>query len=105
MDKMAREADGGEHGDHIQEVITGLLRKHWHMFPERALGHLERIAARPESPYMYRIMSDAVEALNGLFRTLPDEDDRRRCLSVLDRFAMAGLPPALDLLRKMERPD
>ena len=103
--KMSREADVGRHGLQILETLTAFLKKHWHLMPGRALGHLERAAALPESPYQAPIMMDAVETLNELFRELPDEDDRRRCLSVLDRFAMAGWPPALDLLRKMERPD
>ena len=105
LDKMAREADGGGHGHRVLETLTAFLKDHWHLMPGRALGHLERVAALPESPYQPYVMMDAVETLNGLFRELPDEDDRRRCLSVLDRFAMAGWAPALDLLRKMERPD
>ena len=105
LDKMSRGVRGDD-GDHrILETLTDFLRKYWHLMPRRALGHLEQVAALPESPYQPYVMMDAVETLNGLFRELPGEDDRRRCLSVLDRFAMAGWPPALDLLRKMERPD
>ena len=105
LDKMSREAGGDGRGLRILETLTAFLKKRWRLMPGRALGHLERVAALPESPYQPPIMMDAVETLNGLFRELPDEGDRRRCLSVLDRFAMAGWTPALDLLRKMERPD
>ncbi len=87
------------------EILTAFLRDHWHRMLEQALGHLERVAALPESPHLPHVMTDSVEALNGLLRTLPGEGDRRRCLSVLDRFAAAGWSPALKLLRAMEMPD
>ena len=58
-----------------------------------------------ESPQLTRVMTDSVEALDGLLWTLPGEGDRRRCLSVLGRFAAAGWSPALKLFRAMERPD
>ena len=103
LDKMARSDREG--GPRTLEMLTAFLRDHWHRMPEQALGHLERVAALPESPHLPRVMRDAVEALNGLLRTLPGEDDRRRCLSVLDRFAAAGWSPALKLLRAIERPD
>lgn len=103
LDKMARSDRGG--GSRTLEMLTAFLKNHWHRMPEQALGHLGRVAALPESPHLPHVMRDAVEALDGLLRTLPEEDYRRRCLSVLDRFAAAGWSPALKLLRAMERPD
>ena len=103
LDKMARSDRGGDR--ETLETLTAFLRDHWHRMPEQALGHLERVADLPESPHLRHVMTDAVEALNGLLRILPGEDNRRRCLSVLDRFAAAGWSPALKLLRAMERPD
>ena len=105
LDKMSGGAGGGDSGHRMLGALTGILKDQWQLMPERALGHLERVADRPESPYQPRIMRNAVEVLNGLFRMQHGEDGRRRCLSVLDRFVAAGWPSALDLLRKMERPD
>ena len=105
LDKMASRAGGGDSGHRMLGALTGILKGQWQLMPERALGYLERVADRPESPYQPRIMRNAVEVLNGLFRMQHGEDGRRRCLSVLDRFVAAGWPSALDLLRKMERPD
>lgn len=105
LDRMASGAGGGDGGHRMLEALTGILKDHWRLMPERALGHLERVADRPESPYQPRIMRNVVEVLNGLFRMQCNEDGRRRCLSVLDRFIAAGWPSALELLRKMERPD
>ena len=105
LDKMAGGAGGGDSGHRMLGALTGILKDQWQLMPERALEYLERIAGRPESPYQPLIMRDAVDVLNGLFRMQHGEDGRRRCLSVLDRFVSAGWPSALDLLRKMERPD
>lgn len=105
LDKMAGGAGGGDSGHQMLGALTGILKDQWQLMPERALGYLERVADRPESPYQPLIMWNAVEVLNGLFRMQHSEDSRRRCLSVLDRFVAAGWPSALDLLRKMERPD
>ena len=103
--KMSSGAYGGDRGHPILETLTRILKSQWHHMPEHALDHLEAVASRPESSYQRWIMMDVIDVLNGLFRTLPDEEGRRRCLSVLDRFAMEGWPSALGLLRKMERPD
>ncbi len=94
-----------EGGSRTLEMLTAFLRDHWHQMPEQALGRLERVAALHESPHLPLVMTDSVEALDGLPWTLPGEGDGRRCLSVLDRFAAAGWSPALDLLRAMEKPD
>ena len=64
LDKMARSDRGG--GSRTLEMLTAFLRDHWHRMPEQALGHLERVAALPESPHLPHVMRDAVEALDGL---------------------------------------
>ncbi len=52
------------------------------------------------------VASGTITILNGLFRegNLSIEN-KQHCLDVLDKFAMAGWPEALNLLSVMERPD
>lgn len=97
-DKMAGEADRDDRNHRMLETLTSFLKRHCRLMPGRALAYLERVAALPESPHQPVISENIVKAL-GALRTLVDEDGRRRCITVLERFAAAGHLGALDALR------
>ena len=105
LDSIAAEAGADPHNPRIIEALVRFLKEHWHRMPERALGLLESISRMPSAPYQPVFMEGTIAVLNGLFRTMPGEDDQGRCLSVLDVYVRAGWPDAMDLLAKMGRPD
>lgn len=98
--KMAGEADRDDRSHKMLETLTSFLKRHCHLMPELALGHLERAARLPKAPDRPQIEENTVEALDALLRTPADGDGRRRCIAVLRRFAAAGHPGALDALRR-----
>lgn len=99
IDKMAGKVGRGDRNHKMLETLTSFLKRHCHLMPGRALAYLERIAALPESPHQPIISENIVKAL-GALRTLVDEDGERRRITVLERFASAGHPGALDALRE-----
>lgn len=105
LGKIAREADARPYNPQIVGTLVGFLRGHWRRMPKRALDWLERISAMPYAAYQPAFMEGTVATLNEMFRSMPAEGDRNRCLSILDSFVKAGWPKAMDLLREMGRPD
>ena len=105
LDKIAHEADECPYNSQTIGTLLRFLRHHWHSMPDRALAWLEKISSMPYAAYQPAFMEEAVATLNEMFRSRPDERDRDRCLAVLDGFVKAGWPKAMDLLRKMGRPD
>lgn len=105
LDKIALEADARPYNPQIIGTLVGFLKDYWHHMPERALGWLERISSTPHAAYQPAFMEGTVATLNGMFRSMPGESERNRCLAVLDSFVKAGWPKAVDLLREMGRPD
>ena len=52
------------------------------------------------------LATKSVKTLTGLFQYhYLSSDNRKRCLSILDKYTMAGWDDALKLLSAMERPD
>ena len=105
LDSIAGEASANLPNLKIIEALVGFLKEHWHRMPERALDILEMISRMPSAPYQPVLADRTIATLNGLFRTLPGDEDQGRCLSVLDVYVRAGWPDAMDLLAKMGRPD
>ena len=105
LDKIALEIGAVPYNPEIIETLIGFLKDYWHLLPGRALDLLEGISRMQYASYEPVFMDGTVAALNGLFRTLPDEKDQNRCLAVLDSYVKAGWPDAMNLLRKMGRPD
>lgn len=105
IDKMAGEADRDDRSHKMLETLTSFLKKYCHLMPERALGHLERVAALPELPQHFVITENTVEALGTLLRTHADKCGRRRCIRALKRFARSGHPGAIDLVHEARRSD
>lgn len=89
------------------DYLIGFLEQFWNYIPEQTLGYLEKISqVENYSPYQPIFARGTITILNGIFQlsTLTKED-RNRSLEILDVFAMAGWPEALNLLSVMERPD
>lgn len=105
LDKIAAEAGADHPNQKTIEALVEFIEDHWHRMPARALAILESISRMPSAPYQPVYAGKTIAALNGLFRTLPGEDDQNRCLSMLDVYVRAGWPDAMDLLAKMGRPD
>lgn len=105
LDKIALETDERPYNSQIVGTLVGFLKDYWHHMPKRALVWLEKISGMPYAAYQPAFMEGTVAVLNGMFRSMPSESDRNRCLTVLDSFVKAGWPKAVGLLREMGRPD
>ena len=105
LDKIALETGARPYNPQIVATLVSFLKNHWHHMPERALVWLEKISGMPYAAYQPAFMEGTVATLNGMFRSMQDESERNRCLTVLDSFVKAGWPKAVDLLREMGRPD
>lgn len=105
LDKIALETAAVPYNPEIIETLVGFLKDYWHLLPDLALDLLEKVSRMPYASYNPIFMDETVATLNGLFRTLTGDDDRNRCLSVLDSYVKAGWPNAMGLLREMGRPD
>ena len=100
IDRMAGEADRDDRSPKMLETLTSFLCRHCRLMPERALGHLERVACLPEATDRPRISKNIAEALAVLLRTPAGKGGRRRCIAVLRRLDAAGHHGALDALRR-----
>ena len=105
LDKIALEMDARPYNPQIVGTLVGFLSNHWHHMPKRSLAWLEKVSSMPYAAYQPAFMEGTVAALNGMFRSMPGESDRNKCLTVLDSFVKAGWPKAVDLLREIGRPD
>lgn len=105
LDKIALETDAVPYNPEVIETLVGFLKDYWHLLPELALDLLEKVSQMRYASYNPAFMDGTVATLNGLFRTLTGDDDRNRCLSVLDSYVKAGWPNAMNLLREIGRPD
>ena len=108
LDKIATEIERKTWDLRIVEALVEFLEKYWETMQEKSLEYLQRISNDEQKhlEFQPRIARGIVMILNGLFRegSLGDAD-RQLCLDILDKFAMAGWPEALNLLNSMERPD
>ena len=88
----------------IAEAFTSFLVKFWKEVPETALACLEKTSRIHGVPAASEptIADDSLSVLAGLLRHHSLYDGEwNRCLDVLDAYAAAGWPAALDLLAKM----
>ena len=88
----------------IAEMLTSFLEEFWKYIPEAALAFLEKTAKMNESLATFKptIAEGSLNVLAGLFRHHSLYDGEwNRCLDVLDTYAAAGWPAALNLLAKM----
>ena len=88
----------------IAEMLTAFLEKFWRYIPEAALALLEKTAKMNDSLATFEptIADCSLNVLAGLLRHHSLYDGEwNRCLDVLDAYAAAGWPAALDLLAKM----
>ena len=88
----------------IAEMLTAFLEKFWRYIPEAALALLEKTAKMNDSLATFEptIADYSLNVLAGLLRHHSLYDGEwNRCLDVLDEYAAAGWPAALDLLAKM----
>ncbi len=88
----------------IAEMLTAFLEKFWRYIPEAALALLEKTAKINDSLATFEptIADGSLNVLAGLLRHHSLYDGEwNRCLDVLDEYAAAGWPAALDLLAKM----
>ena len=85
------------------------LSDFWHLLPEDTIKYLE-IATNEKkidySRYQAVFAEESIKILASLFQhTSLSNENRERCLDILDTYAVAGWPDALKLLSAMERPD
>lgn len=107
LDKIANEVERKPWHPKIIETLTQFLEEYWEYMPEKTLDYLEKISSVKEySPFQPVFARGTITVLNGIFQ-LPSlsKTNRNRSLAILDIFAMAGWPEALELLSVMERPD
>lgn len=107
LDKIAMEVERTPWHPRMIEELIRFLEEHWNYMPGKTLDYLEKISkVENYSPYQPVFARGTIKILNGIFQLpLLNKEDRNRCLAILDIFAMAGWPEALNLLSIMERPD
>ena len=104
LDRMASMLGGKPPDLDIAEMLTAFLEKFWRYIPEAALALLEKTAKMNDSLATFEptIADGSLSVLAGLLRHHSLYDGEwNRCLDVLDTYAAAGWPAALDLLAKM----
>ena len=106
LDKIASEVDRQSRDERLIEELVRFLEKFWDVLPEKTIDYLEKITDEKYSAYQAVLAEESVKILTGLFQhPLLSEENRKRCLDILDKYAMAGWKEALQLLSAMERPD
>ena len=109
LDRIASEVDRQSWDPRLIEVLVRFLEKFWDILPEKTIDYLEKITGEKierYSAYQAVLAEESVKILTGLFQhPLLYEKNRKRCLNILDKYAMAGWEEALQLLSAMERPD
>ena len=109
LDRIASEMDRPSWDARLIEVLVRFLEKFWDVLPEKTIDYLEKITdERIENYSVYQpvLAEESVRILAGLFQyPALSEENKKRCLNILDKYAMAGWPEALQLLSAMERPD
>ena len=107
LDKIAKETERKPLHLRIIESLIEFLEKNWVYIQVDSVRYLQTIADSGKAlEFRPRIANGVIEILNGLFREgMLDNENKHRCLDVLDIFARAGWPKALELLDIMQRPD
>ena len=109
LDRIASEVDRQSWDPRLIEVLVRFLEKFWDVLPEKTIDYLEKITdgeIEKYSAYQSVLVEESIKILTGLFQyQLLSEANRKRCLNILDKYAMAGWKEALQLLSAMERRD
>jgi hypothetical protein len=108
LDKISKEIEREKWDLRIIEELIKFLGKKWKYLPEKSIEYIQRISKDNKKYLEFQswIASGTIMILNGLFREGDLSDKHKQiCLDVLDKFAMAEWPKALELLSSMERPD
>ena len=109
LKRIAQEANRREWNPRLIEELLKFLSDFWHLLPEDTIKYLE-IATNEKkidySRYQAVFAEESIKILASLFQhTSLSNENRERCLDILDTYAVAGWPDALKLLSAMERPD
>ena len=92
----------------IEELLR-FLGNFWQLLLEDAVEYLETTTSGKFIEYAKFqpvFVEESVKVLSGLFQHAAlSKENRERCLDILDIYAEAGWPDALELLSAMERPD
>ena len=109
LDRIVSEVDRQSWDPRLIEVLVRFLEKFWDVLPENTVNYLEKITdeeTEQYSTYQPVLAEESVKILTGLFQHPSlSERNRKRCLDILDKYAMVGWNEALQLLSAMERPD
>ena len=92
----------------IAEILAGFFERFWKEAPDAALAYLEG-AVKEHGDAVASDPPAAESSLNALAGLLQHhslyDSEWNRCIDVLDAFAAAGWPPALELLSEMGQRD
>lgn len=109
LDRIASEVDRDSWCPRIIENLVRFLIDFWHLLPEKTIDYLEKMTDQKVKEYSASqpvFAENSVTIIAGLLQHTPlSEENRRRCLDVLDIYAMAGWYEALQLLGAMEHHD
>ena len=106
LDRIASETEREPCDPRLLEHLVGFLAKKWERMPRKSLEFLEKITRLSGyAPIQPVFAEGSVKILAGLLQQPLPEEEARKCLDVLDTYAGAGWPKALDLLAAMEKRD
>ena len=109
LERISSEVDRRPWDPRLIEHLIRFLEKFWHILPDKTIDYLEKIIGEKieeYSAYQPVFAGESVTILTGLFQHHSlSQENRKRCLNILDKYVMAGWPEALELLSAMERPD
>ena len=106
LDRIASETERKPCDPRLLEHLVRFLGKKWEQVPSKSLEYLEKIAGMEGySPGQPVLAEETLKILSGLLHQPLPEKESQRCLDVLDTYAMAGWPRALELLSAMEKRD
>ena len=106
LDRIASETDRRPCDPQLLEHLVRFLGKKWEQMHSKSLEYLAKIADMKGYSLGQPVLAEeTLKVLSGLLRQPLSEKDSQRCLDVLDTYAMAGWPGALELLSAMEKRD
>ena len=109
LGRIASEVDRQPWDARLIEELVRFLEKFWDILPEKTIDYLKKITdggIGNYSAYQPIFAKGSVKILTNLFQHPSlSEENRKRCLDILDKYAMAGWEEALQLLSAMERSD
>ena len=106
LDRIAAEARREPYDPRLLEELVRFLEKFWTKMPGKSIECLEKITRLKEYAAGQPVLAEeSLKILSGLLYRPLSGEETRRCLDILDVYAMAGWPDALGLLSAMERRD